>query len=117
MPAVLLENTNPDAQLAVQEAEVTDEEIGYTHAAAFMVLIDLDGNYIFEPNINAPVVTKRKPTASEIKGSLATILADIQSQDTAMLAANFTIGGMMQQAMAMREQSANQEIAQKLRLR
>lgn len=115
MPAVLLGN-NQTAETGSQVTLPENEE-NYTHQAAYLILIDFDGNYIFEPNINAPVIPERKPTASEIKGSLATVLADIQAQETAVLAANFTIGGMMQQAMAMREQSTNQELVQKLRLK
>jgi|SRR6185437_9618517 len=116
MPAVLLgQNQGP------VEPEVTDNDNAdateapeFTHKAAYMILIDHDGNYVFEPDINKPITAERSPTPSEIKGSLAAILGDIRTQESAMLAANATIQGQMQMARQMQEQAANQQMLQQM---
>jgi len=120
MPAVLLgEKTatpvadNEDTKVAYtsETEEVTDE---YTHVTAFMILLDKQGNFVFEPDLNKPIVTKRPPTPSEIKGGLATILGDIRTQETAILAANATIQGQMQMAKQMQDQMQNQQVLQQM---
>jgi hypothetical protein len=116
MTAVLLgQNTEQPQEGAATYTSTTEEvESDHTHVAAFMVLIDKEGNYVFEPDINKPVVTKRSPTPSEIKGALATLLGDIRTQEGAILAANATIQGQMQMARQMQEQAMNQQVLQQM---
>lgn len=116
MPAVLLGTNSPESQEGQAAYESKTEEVAtdYTHVAAFMILVDTEGNYVFEPDINKPIVIKRQPTPSEIKGALAAILGDIRTQETAMLAANATIQGQMQMAKQMQEQAANQQVLQQM---
>lgn len=117
MPAVLLgQNTNeePEAGQVTYESQTEEVPDDHTHTAAYMILIDKEGNYVFEPDINKPVVVKRPPTQSEIKGSLAAILGDIRTQETAILGANATIQGQMQMARQMHDQAQNQQILQQM---
>lgn len=85
-----------------------------THLTAFMILIDNEGNYIFEPDINKPVIPKRKATASEVKGSMSSLLAEIQSQDTAVLAAELASNAVINKQMAMAKQAYDAQQNQKL---
>jgi hypothetical protein len=116
MPAVLLGQNNLPEEPDSEELE-THEFPEDTHMAAFMILIDLNGNYIFEPDINAIVIPKRKPTPSEVKGAMSAILMDIQSQETAIMTAQATVQTQMQMARAMSEQQQNAQIAQQLNKR
>lgn len=117
MSAVLLgQNTTEQQENQATYESRTEPVTGeYTHIAAFMILIDKDGNYVLEPDINKPVVPKRSPTASELKGALATVLGDIRTQETAILGANATIQGQMQMARQMQEQAQNQQILQQMK--
>jgi hypothetical protein len=121
MPAVLLGQSSPEED--IRETLEPEEEFDFvhpvlsdehTHLSAFMIIIDLDGNYIFEPDINVPIVPKRKPTASEVKGAMSAILMDIQAQETAILSAQTTVNAQMQMAMQMQEAQKNAQIAQQL---
>lgn len=85
-----------------------------THKAAFMVLISEDGTYTLEPDINKPVIPERKPNTPEMKGAMATLLMDMQTQETAILAANHTLSAQMQMARQMADAKASQDIAQLL---
>jgi hypothetical protein len=117
MPAVLLgQNSTEEPKDGQVTYESSTEEVpdDHTHTAAYMVLIDKEGNYVFEPDINKAIVVKRPPTQSEIKGSLATILGDIRTQETAILGANATIQGQMQMARQMQEQAATQQVLQQM---
>jgi phosphotransacetylase len=109
MAAVLLGQNKPEAPK--QEVAKTEE---FTHRTAFLVLIDEDGSYLLEADINVPVNPKRKPNAQEIKASLATLLMDIQTQETAMLSANATVSMQMQMAQRMSDAAQNAQIAQML---
>ena len=122
MPAVLLgEKREELAETATAQVEYTSEtepveqqHPEYTHKAAFMILIDHDGNYIFENDINTPVIPERAPTGSEVKGALSTILMQIQAQETAIMSAQQTVNAQMQLARQMSEQAANQQILQQM---
>lgn len=107
MPAALLGQPKPPVP---QSKEPEPEKLDY--AAAFLILIGKDGAYEFEPDINRPITVDRPPTSSEVKGSLAAVLSDIQVQETAILAANTTVGAQMQMAMQMRDAQINQGILQ-----
>jgi len=111
MPAVLLGQNNLIEESKTEEPPKVDHS---THVAAFMVLIDKDGNYVLELDINKPVIPARKPTASEIKGSMSTILMDIQKEETAILAANATVSVQMQMAQRMTDAQQNAQIQQML---
>jgi hypothetical protein len=111
VPAVLLGQNNLIEESQTEEPPKVDHS---THEAAFMVLIDKDGNYVLELDINKPVIPARKPTPSEVKGSLSTILMDIQKEETAILAANATVSVQMQMAQKMSEAQQNAQIAQML---
>jgi len=119
MPAVLLgekdvtENPKPGS---VEYESTTVDPKSHTHRSAFMILVDKDGNYILETNINVPVIPERSPTGSEIKGALSTILMDIQTQETAILSANAVVAGMEQRARQAFEQQQNQQILQQMRM-
>lgn len=115
MPAVLLNANNLIEESTTEGPELKDQD-GSTHAAAFMILVTKDGHFVFEPDINSAVIPERKPTPSEIKGALSAILMDIQSQETAIMSAQMTIGSMMQQAHAAQEQQRNAQMMQGLKL-
>lgn len=122
MPAVLLNANELIEESHTEEPELKHPELAgeadeSTHAAAFMVLITKDGHYVFEPDINAPVIPERNPTPSEIKGSLSTILMDIQSQETAIMTANATVQAQMQLTRQIQEHQQNAQMLQGLRLR
>jgi hypothetical protein len=78
MAAVLLGQNKPE--------ETKTELSETTHLSAFMVLVNKDGSFEFEPNINKPVIPERQVNAEEVKGSLQRILDDIRIQESAMLA-------------------------------
>jgi len=109
MAAVLLGQNKEEPKKEVAKA---DEE--FTHRTAFLVLVDEEGNYTLEADINVPVNPKRKPTAQEIKSSLSTLLMDIQIQETAMLSANATVSLQMQMAQRMTDAQQNAQIQQML---
>lgn len=115
-PAVLL-----NANELIEESHTEEPELKHaedsTHAAAFMILVTKDGHFIFEPDINAPVVPERNPTPSEIKGALSTILMDIQSQETAIMTANATVQAQMQLTRQIQEQAQNQQMLRGLNIR
>ena len=113
MPAVLLEKHDqelPDEELPVSPADLDRP----THVSAFMLLVDHDGNYVFEPDINKPITTVRPPTSSEVKGALATVLSDIQVQETAVLASQFVMGNLQMQARAAFDAQQNSQVLQKI---
>lgn len=111
MPAQLLGQKTPETETTQDAvADVSDLE----YAAAFMVLVTKDGNYVFEPNINKPIVTDRPASGGEIKGALSTILMDIQSQETGMFAAQFTVDRIEQKAKAAFDQQQNAAILSKM---
>jgi hypothetical protein len=109
MAAVLLGQNKTEEPK--KEVANTEE---YTHRTGFLVLVDEEGNYLLEGDINAPVNPKRKPNAQEIKAALATLLLDIQIQETAMLSANATVSMQMQMAQRMSDAAQNAQIAQML---
>jgi hypothetical protein len=111
MPAVLLNQNNLIEESHTEEPAKVDHS---THTTAFMVLVDKEGNYVLEPDINKPVVPQRKPTATELKAALSVILIDLQVQESAMLAANATVSLQMQMAQKMSEQAQNAQIQQML---
>lgn len=113
MPAVLLGEKDITENPAPGTAEYTSETVEpstHTHRTAFMVLVDKEGNYVFEPDINKPVIPERQPTGSEVKGALSAILMDIQTQETAVLSGQMTVNMMMQQAKAAQDQMQNQQV-------
>lgn len=114
MPAHLLNANDLIEESHTEPPAKRDNES--THTAAFMVLIGKDGSYVFEPDINAVVIPERKPTPSEIKGSLSTLLMDIQSQETAIMSSQMTVMNLMQQAMQAQEQQRNAQMMQGLKL-
>lgn len=107
MPAALL------GQKTEQIQQNKPEEVEY--ATAFMVLVTKDGNYVLEPNINKAIITERPPTPHEIKGSLATIMQEIASQETAIMSAEFTVNRQMQMARQAYEQQQNQQLLQQMK--
>lgn len=111
MPAVLLGQNDLIEESNTEEPPKVDHS---THRSAFMVLIDNDGNYTLEADINKPVVPERKPTSQEIKAALSVLMMDIQTQESAMLAANATVSLQMQMAQRMSEQQQNAQIQQML---
>src|SRR5579862_2385406 len=111
MPAVLLNQNNLIEESKTEEPPKVDHS---THKTAFMVLVDNDGNFVLEPDINKPVIPARKPNPQEIKAALSVILADIQTQETAMLAANATVSLQMQMAQRMTDAQQNAQIQQML---
>jgi hypothetical protein len=121
MPAVLLgeKSTEEVEGQVTYESETEPVEAAplpeYTHRSAFMILVDNDGNFVFETNINAPVIPERAPTSSEIKGALSTILMDIQTQETAIIAAQQTVNAQMQMAKQMHDQAQTQAVLQQMR--
>lgn len=118
MPAALLGEKSTEEVESQVSYETEPAEIApvpeYTHRSAFMILVDNDGNFIFETNINAPVIPERAPTSSEIKGALSAILMDIQTQETAIIAAQQTVNAQMQMARQMHDQAQNQQILQQM---
>jgi hypothetical protein len=94
--------------------EVASEPEETTHRSAFMVLIDEDGNYTLEGDINKPIVPKRKANSQEIKAALTVLLMDIQTQETAMLSANATVSLQMQMAQRMSEAQQYAPLAQQI---
>lgn len=111
MPAVLLGANN-----VIEESEITpDAEVGeFTHLTGFLVLIDLDGNYLLESDINKPVTVKRKPNAVEVKSTLAVLQQDMQTQEIAVLSANAVAQMQMQMAKQMAEAQQNAQVQQML---
>ena len=107
MPPILL-NANKLIEESKIESDLNVEE--YTHETAFMVLTDLDGNYIIEPDINKPIIPKRKPNNPEIKAAMSVMLMDMSTQETAVLAANHVVGLQMQMAKQMQEAKASMDI-------
>ena len=110
MTAVLLgqgTKEEPNKEVVTQPEETT-------HRTAFMVLIDEDGNYSLDADINKPVVPKRKPNAQEIKSALSVLLMDMQTQETAMLSANATVSLQMQMAQRMSEAQQYAPLAQQI---
>lgn len=117
MTAVLLgQKTDEEIEGQATFSSETEPASEHTHKAAFMILIDNDGHYVFEPNINSPVVPERSPTPSEIKGALSTVLMDIQTQETALIAAQQTVNAQMQLARQINEQAQNQAVLQQMRM-
>jgi len=111
MPAVLLGQNNLIEESKTEEPPKTDHS---THKTGFLVLIDKEGNYVVETDINKPVIPAAPPTASEIKAALLVLTTDLQIQETAMLAANATVSMQMQMAQKMSEAQQNAQIQQML---
>jgi len=85
-----------------------------THKTAFMVLVTHDGHYFFEPDINKPITIERLPTASEVKGTLASLLGEIQSQEAAVTTAQLVLGNLQMQARQAFDAQQNQQVLQKI---
>ena len=103
MPAVLLGNTDTPPELP-------EDEDATTHLAAFMILIDKNGNYVFEQDINVPVVPERAVKPLEAKMAMSALLDEIRAQEIAVT----TINMQMQVSRQMQEQAANQQILQQM---
>lgn len=110
MPTVPLLGQQPQQQTNTP----SEKPIEYT--TAFMVLVSKDGTYELETDINRVITTDRIPTSHEIKGSMSTILSDMESQESAMLAAQMTVGNLMAQAQRMQEAQQNAQIMGKVKL-
>jgi hypothetical protein len=110
MTAVLLDKED------IIESSVTEQPVpkdNTTHRAAFMILIDKDGNFIFESDINKPVIPQRRATPTEIKSALHLILDQVNAEDAAMVL--MTIQEIkMRQYM---EAQQNQQMLQGLKLK
>lgn len=111
MPAVLLGQNNLIEESKTEEPPKVDHS---THKAAFLVLIDKDNNYIFEPDINKPVIPERKVNQQEAKAALAVLLMNVQIEETALLAANATVGLQQQMARSIFEQQQNAQVLQQI---
>lgn len=110
MPAILLDKKN-DTEETKPVAEETEAS---THTTAFLVLVNKDGSFSLEPDINKIVIPERKATGSEIKSALQTIMLDIQIQETALLAAQATMSLQEQRMRAMMEAQQNAQVLQQL---
>lgn len=119
MPAVLLEKKDITENPRPVEPEVTDNEnaqaeVSHTHKAAFLVLVDNQGNFVFEPDINKPVIPERPVNQAEVKQALAALLDEIRLQETAILTAQAVVNMQMQMARQIQEQQQNQAILQQM---
>lgn len=103
MPAALLGQEKSEEAPAIKEYD-----------SGFLVLTDDAGNFYLEMDINAPVTTKRQATGSEVKGALSTILMDMQTQETAILASDLMIAKQMNMARQAYEQQQSQAILQQV---
>ena len=112
MPAVLL-GSNDIKENPKPPAPVEDDSV-HTHTTAFIVLVNKDGTYSLETDINKPVIPERKPNGTEIKAALQTIMLDVQIQETAVLAAQATLSMQEQKVRAMMEAQQNAQMLQKL---
>jgi hypothetical protein len=97
---------------AVVVAEETNKDNESTHKAAFMILVDKEGNYVFEPDINKAIIPERKPTGAEVKSALSSILDEVKAQEIAMT----TLTLMQMQARAAQEAAQNQALLQQMRM-
>jgi hypothetical protein len=108
---ILGQNSNLIEESHTEEPPKVDHS---THKSAFMVLIDEDGNYTLETDINKPVIPKRNPSSQEIKAALSVLLFNIQTQETAMLSANAVVSLQMQMAQRMSEAQQTAQVQQLL---
>jgi hypothetical protein len=109
MPAVILGEKDLTENVAPERADENKTD-GSTHTAAFMVLIDKDGNFVFEPDINKPVIPSRAIKPIEVKNALSSLLDEIRSQEIAIT----TINMQMQAARQMQEQQASHAILKEM---
>ena len=107
MEVPLLGQTTP----APEETKVLE---GVSATAAFLLYLDKDGNVVMSPDINIAITTERTPTIHEIKGALQTVLDDLRTQETAILAAQHVVNMQMQLGRAAQEARMNQQIMNQL---
>jgi hypothetical protein len=119
--AVDLGSLSPEEQAKVEEmAEQSypgDQDPGDNKPkvlTAFAVVVGYDGNPQVISYEHDDFLVQSQPTGDLIYGACATILKDMNVQETGMYAAQATQQLMMQQARAMAEQQQAAQIAQNL---
>jgi hypothetical protein len=115
MAEVPLLTGKPEA--AKPEAPEVPEFIDAT--TAFLVYWTKEGEVMIAPDLNAPIVIDRPPTATEVWAACGTIQKDIAGQQTAFQAAQ-TTAQIMPQVMAQlgrqaMEAQQNQQIMSKIK--
>ncbi|SRR6266478_6889237 len=112
MPAVLLGQNdvteNPRPPMPEDSVDLP------THKTAYLVLITHDGHYVFEPDINKPVTIERQPTASEVKGSLASLQGEVNAQESAVTAAQLVMMNLQAQARMAFDSQQNSQVLSKI---
>lgn len=78
--------------------------------AAFMIYLTNDGQYILEPDINAPIQPERQPTMDEIVAACNIVIKDMQIRETLENIPNV----LLQFNMAMQQRAQEAQLQQEV---
>ena len=93
-------------------AEETQSETPQVVATktAFLVMVMPDGSVNVSPALDIHVMAERPPTMEDVYMAVATVVKDIQVEQTAMKAAQHVINAQMQLGRQIAEQQQNAQI-------
>jgi len=97
--------------LTGKAAEPKEEVAEFIDAkTAFMIYWTKEGEVMVSPDLNAPIVIERPPTATEVYSACAIVQKDVIAQQTSL----GTVQTQMQVGRQMAEAQANQQILQQM---
>ncbi|MFL4491812.1 hypothetical protein ACJ6WD_11230 [Streptomyces sp. VTCC 41912] len=95
-----------------EEASITEEQQGTLAETAFLVIVTPDGQVLAEPDINAPIRTRRPANLDDFQRAGHVLVDDA----IAIKTASITGQQMMQMTAAMVDQQRTQALVQSLKL-